>query len=76
MKIYVKYNDLKTTFGDLEPGDTFVYTGTIFMKILDVERPTGSIYNAVKLSTGELYTFTKLDLVKNVRVVAHTEVIE
>jgi hypothetical protein len=74
MKIDVKYNDLKTKFADLEPGDTFAYNGTIFMKILDVERPTGTIYNAVKLGTGELYTFTKSDCVNNVRVVTHTGV--
>lgn len=79
MKIDVRYNYLKTKFGDLKPGDAFVNCGTVYMKIANVAGASahaGKTYNAVRLGTGDLIMFSDIDYVTNARVVAHTEIIE
>lgn len=54
-------NDKKyTLFGDLKKGDTFIFVydeedDDVYMKINEIDRPTGESCNAVYLNNGNLY---------------------
>lgn len=66
MWIELKKEDKKTlTFGDLVPGDLFLYNGDLYIKIntfdSKLQHPNGREYYAIGLRYGYLQSFNNLD---------------
>lgn len=53
-------------FWDVAEGDTFIYEGTLFLKVEEISNGS-TTYDAVDLASGEMYSFIGTEIVEVIK---------